>query len=293
VPTLDTSTSVLEAQLDYLTITEHSDAAVRNLRLVASELSGYELAEKQRARPFAINGYVGWRVGRVSYGERQTAGLLQLSGQLAEDWAGSLVGESTHVTRVDTAVTVRYSPSNPLLGDSLYQQALGFYSEHPRSALPWRVEDANGGATVYLGSRKSPTFFRAYFKEAEAREEGDSEQYARYQAAWRYELESHDAAADTLCRSALAAPSRAAHCQGVVWEYMRAHGLDSGWDPVSGPVYVGGFRRRSDYQSRLRWFARSVAPAVRWAIDLGDRAEVLNALGLDDDGSPDGPAHTA
>jgi len=274
------STSVLESQVDYLTVAYHGREQTDILADFANGLVAGEAAGGGDVKPWDCYGYVGWRVGRVAYGEREAAGLLQLSGQLAEDHAHDLVPYASTVSRLDLAVTVQLDPPNLFHGTDLYAELVNFYHSTPGSALPWEVADADCGHTVYLGKRTSDVFFRCYNKEAECRADHDRGGQERYQGAWRYELELHDDAARLVAQSTIASRSRWRYVLGYVGGYVAAHGGTTDWQGDVPPQYVRGFRRRSDRDTRLRWFAKQVAPALDRELKRGNQPEVWRALGL-------------
>jgi len=279
---MQNSTLVLESQVDWLTVAYHGRAKTDYLGGVASSLVLAETDEGNDVRPFDLNGYVGWRVGRVRYGERESAGLLQLSGQLASDHFDELVPEASTISRLDLAVTVLPTPIDPGYGADLYECFCAYHSEHQTSALPWRVQDAHGGQTVYLGARTGDQFFRCYDKEQESRASGDTKAFPRYIGTWRHELELHDDAARVVARSLHAERDRAAGVNGMVYSYVRAHGGQPDWNAAERPLLEAGFRRRSDRDSRLRWFRKQVAPALARELQRGNPHEVWRSLGLDE-----------
>jgi len=277
---MQSSTGVLESQVDWVTVAYHGHEQTDILGDFANGLIAGEVAAGNDPRPFDVNGYVGWRVGRVRYGERAEAGLLQLSGQLAEDHLHDLVPYASTVTRLDLAVTLRLDPPDILYGTGQYAQFVDHYHATEGSALPWEVADADTGHTVYLGSRRSDAFYRLYNKEQQCRADADAEGLEVYRACWRHELELHDDAAKAVAVALLAEPARAPALSGYVGDYVRKHGGSVDWDTSAAPAQVGSFRRRSDRATRLRWFAKQVAPALDRELQRGNQLEVWRALGL-------------
>ena len=274
------STFVLEAAVDWLTCARHGRDGTDALQAVANALVAAEVVAGEDVAPFELHGYVGWRVGRVRYGERESAGLLQLSGQLAEDQAATLVPLADSVTRLDLALTVVPGWQEIPYGEEQYAAFCKYHGEHPRSALPWHTADAVGGFTGYLGQRTSDTFYRLYDKEQESINDADLIGSARYKGAWRHEIEYHDDAAGNVARATLAGDDRAQWISAHVAGYVQAHGGRADWPLDAAPTLVGGFRRRSDRDSRLRWMRRQVAPAIKRELERGNPGEVLKALGL-------------
>jgi DNA relaxase NicK len=274
------STVVLESQVDWLTCSGYSQTNRHELADLAVELSQPEIAAGNKLQRFELNGYKGFRSGRVRCGSRENATLLQLSGQVAEDNLALAAHFADHITRVDLAVTARTPILDETVGANAYQLASWHYEQHPNSALPWRVQDAATGETVYLGSRESDAFGRLYNKSAESLARGDSVNAEWYRNCWRYEVEYKGSLAASAVLLLNRAGHRAAHTQGTVFEYFSAHGVEPIFGHDDNRVLRPGFSRRSDYDTRLAWFQRSVAPAIAWCLDNGDQAKVLDALGL-------------
>jgi len=277
---MEDTTAVVESQLDWLTVAVHSQERNLDLEHFADELMRTSEAGQNELGAFRLNGYVGWRCGRVRYGTRQGAGLVQLSGQLAEDHFGELYPWVDRISRLDLAVTVRTPHYDPELGERHYYCADQWVRRKPHAALPWYVGDARGGFTFYVGDRASDYFFRCYNKQAESRQ--DPEQARHYERCWRYELECKGGTAGLVARDIDTAGDRdrAWRVQGMVFDYCSRHGFAPAFAAEGGQRLTPGFRRRSDRETRLDWLAKSVAPAVRWLLDQGDRDAVLELLGL-------------
>lgn len=278
---MDYQATLLESQLDFLTCSSHSEKGAQELQQIAASLADDEGRLLNKLMPFRLQGYQGWKLGRVRFGMRGHGALLQLSGQLAEDWAKTALSAASTVTRCDLAATVRFDPAWTTYGQKVWSEARAHYTEHPRSAQPWRVENGAGGTTVYLGQRRSPIFFRIYDKWQESISEKDKTAAERYARCWRFELEAHDVAAKAYADLCISSAGRSHLVAGVVHKYLHDHGIDSPINPVSEPVHLGGFRRRSDYATSLAWFRRSVRPRVQWALEKGEIEEVKRALGLE------------
>lgn len=279
-PTANNQGVVMEAQLDWLTAGFDVGAKADRAEAWAFARAQAEKRSGEREKPFALLGFSGWTVGRVRWGRRADAALLQLSGQLAEDYATTILAKADRVSRVDLAVTVRLAERDDLLGESTYAQAENHYDAHPKTAIPSIIQDGAGGCTVYVGRRTSDRFLRVYNKAAESIAGGDPIAIARYPNCWRYELECKGSAARPAALAAVRALDRAAHLQQYVYDYATDHGIRPAFGAVGNRVLEPGFRRRSDYGTRLAWLQRSVNPAILAMLEVGDRAEILDALGL-------------
>jgi hypothetical protein len=295
--------SILESQIDWLTCATHTARTTRKWARWAHRQAQTEETPTERVTPFRIGGYEGWHCGRLSFGTREAAGLIQCSGDLARQAFDVLMPDANTVTRIDIAVTVRLSPSQRKPGTRHYNEASDWYRAHPRAARPSYHGDADGGYTLYLGSRTSDRYLRVYDKGAESA--ADPVALGHYRDCWRYELESKGAAAYPLAQHLfnLSPEVRSAYIADALYSYCYKHGLRPAYLPGENVALVPGFRRRSDRDSRLGWLDRTVKPVVQWLIDTGNEVEVLAALGLavpnsrlsaaanpnSEDTQPDGP----
>lgn len=281
---MQSSTVVLESQPDWLTATVTGARVKQSVAAKVETLMRSERVGGNRQLPFRVGEYLGTRCGRVRAGETADRLLVQLSGDLASlhlDW---FLKHAHAVTRLDLAVTVQTLAYEPDLAHDAYLAAYTWRTDHPRSAVPSLVLNGAGGSTCYLGKRTGDRYFRAYDKQKECEASDDADAAARYARAWRFELELHDDAATAVAFALPTGAARHGWISAYLWGYLTDHGIAPIWSPDTQPVHVGGFRRRTDRESRLDWLSRSVAPTVRWLIDSTPRDVLLKRLGLDGDG---------
>lgn len=277
----NTPATVIESQVDWLTVSAHGTDRAHGLAWLAHEWAQAEKSAENKLRKWNLAGYTGQMVGRVRWGQRdEHATLVQLSGQLAEDHLDELVELCDGITRVDLAVTVRTAEPDPHVGPNAYLLGTWHNRDHPNSALTWRVTDARKGETVYIGKRESDYFARLYNKEQECISNDDAPGALRYANCWRYELECKGLAAPTIALSAHSAPNRSSYCQGAVHSFYAGHGVEPIFRPDGERVLLPGFRRRSDAESRLRHLGRNVKPTIDWLREAGRLSDALAVLGL-------------
>lgn len=271
---------VVESQPDWLTAAVHSSQKVPTFKRLADDLLDGELRAGARVRPFRLQGYVGYQAGRVRYGERENAALVQLSGDLAAHNLSHVRFLEDSLTRIDLAVTARLSAPDAQVAGRHYNEANGFRLHHPRAARPQLVQDGDGGATCYLGERVSNYMLRVYNKQAERLSDHDSEGAAKYENCWRYELEVKGGPAPMMAKLIDESPNRADACQSYIHGFCVQHGLVPIFQPEGPRDLIPGFSRRSDRQRTLQWFRSSVGPSIQRLIGSGDPQEVYDALGL-------------
>lgn len=276
--------TVIESQVDWLTVSAHGELRAKALTTLAYELAREESSAGNQPQLFRLKGYEGSRVGRIRWGQRDEASaLVQLSGDLADRWLGATLDLGDSVTRLDLAVTVRVEPSDIFVGEEAYNKALEWHDAHPRAAMPWRIQTARGGETVYLGNRESERFFRLYNKEAEGWANADHVDTERYRDCWRYELETKGGSTRQLATLVDTAVDRGRFVEDYLYSYLSQHGIEPRWRRNADRVLVPGFRRRSDVQSRLAHLSRNVRPTVDWLTDAGHAGDAARALGFPDE----------
>jgi len=274
------TSTVIESQLDWLTAAVHNGASAAHLERLANAWSAQEQHCGEQRVPFRLKGYDGFQRGRVRFGSREGAALVQLSGDLAARHFDTLVPLADSISRLDIAVTVRLPETDDDLGLRSFRQAKRWYDDHNHAALPSYHGDALGGYTCYVGDRSSDWFLRIYNKAAESRD--DPGQSEHYRHCWRYELECKGPTAPRLA-AALAVPDeghRSADIQQMLHDYVGRHGILPTFDQTGGQSLVKGFRRRSDRDSKLAWLAKSVRPTIAWLADTGDAADIWQALNV-------------
>ena len=184
------------------------------------------------------------------------------------------------MTRVDVAVTVHDAACYQGIPAEAYSQFRAWAKERPRAALGHYHEDTRGGSSLQLGERGSQRVLRVYNKEAEAIASHDDEGAAHYAGCARYELEFHDALAEKIGGKLAADGQRSDTIQATIYQFCTDHAITPVFEPTGGQALKTGFRRRSDYDSRIRWYSKSVAPSIAVALQQGEACEVLDALGL-------------
>jgi hypothetical protein len=272
---MQSSTDVLESQLDWLTASFHTRESADRANGDADRWARQERDAGAEVKPFHLGGYVGWLAGRVRFGRRLDGALLQLSGDLAERHVDTVARRASNVSRVDLAVTVRVAPPRADLASDAYDDALGFRGVHPTSARPSLTMNGDGGQTLYLGQRESNWFLRLYNKEAECVENDDEEGASHYVGCWRYELEVKGPDAFRQVQLYPAVEDRPTYVQRYVYQWASNHGLQPVFPYDGDQTLEPGFRRRSDRETRLRWL-----------LQTDDRAELIKLLGLESSSEP-------
>lgn len=280
---MESTALITESQVDWLTGAVHTQEGQGWLRHKALELKTPKLESEYESRRFRLMGYEGWSCGPIRYGERGSAGLLQLSGNTAEQEFAAIYPFLDNVSRLDVAVTARHSPADPTLGELHYNEAIAYRDVNPKSARPEAHQNGDGGYTCYIGGRASDWFCRIYNKQAEREDAKDEAGAEHYKGAWRYELELKGLAGKQVAETLYNVDQRAAAVQALVYGYCASHGVAPLWPPVGQLRLEPGFTRRTDRLSRERWLRETVRPTVHWLIAQAGVEAVLGLLGLPTD----------
>lgn len=278
----DSTGSIIESQVDWLTVSAHGRSGAQNMLDLARGLAEAERQKGNRLRRWQLMGYEGHHIGAVEYGQRdENATVLRLIGDAAHTYFDVATSIADTVSRLDIAATWRAAPPDPLIGRNAYSLAEAFHREHPRSARPSFVGDADGGFTCYIGRRTCDTFFRIYNKEAEAKAKDDDEGAKRYESCWRFELEAKASVAARMAQVIADHEDRPHFVQGYIVSFLEAHGIAPPFLAGSPQTLLPGFRRRADAESRLKHLSRNVRPTIDWLRTEGKLDLARKALGLD------------
>lgn len=278
----DSSLTILDSAVDWLTVTAKRGSAADLLIARAQCLLHQAESAGNRVFPFKANGYHGWRSEGITYGRRKDGALCSISsGGAALNWP-EVLEASDHVTRVDLQITCADSSVNAHRAEIAYHL---MQDNHKRAGRPISASlrlNSSGGQTLYLGSKQSDVMGRVYDK-------GVEKKFAQAGACWRYEIQYRREPAERTIDAINQSEDVNSLIASLVTTYFSARGLScpevvgdkAGVDAITKGYYLS--KRESDESRSLRWLSTFVASTVKRLIDSGKRAEVLRALGLNDD----------
>lgn len=229
-------------------------------------------------KPRAFLDYRGYQIDSVFCGVRPDGVMFQVSGGLARSgWR--MVPTIAKPTRIDLHLTVAFEYDMPFLAAALGKEASMFeFGQGREPDLTLYHSYREKGDTLSVGSRESAVYGRVYDK---YRESGNS---TENEFAWRWEVElKKEACKDVLVnyRDSLGRDSAVASIvsglfadRGVV-----CPGL---YIPLRGIAKVPA-RPETDYESKIAWLRRTVAPTVMKLRADGANEQYLAALlGIED-----------
>jgi hypothetical protein len=278
----DTNLKILESGIDWLTVTAPRGESADSLLALAEPLLHQQSREGNRISLWKGSGYHGKTSGAVSWGVGREGNIVTLKSREAFLSASTFLGGDYRVTRLDLQITCFDKSKMEDRWQAEYYALLGRKKKAGRPILADLRLNSRNGSTLYLGSPKSDIIARAYDKGIEAKiaEAGECQRYevqfrrryAKQQSARLHQSENQPHHIATIV-------TRFFQTRGVT--VPRVEKADTGVEIQHEALYSK--RAESDNERSLRWLGTLVAPSVRRLIDCGKRAEVLRALGLDDD----------
>jgi len=269
----------IDAGVDWITVTAKTPEKVERLRTFAYAMLDNQLGLGYFGRPWFQSGYVGVACGHVQFGDRADGCIIRLGGTLAKCYWMTVAEMGDNVTRIDLQATFRAEEEPRLLVHRHYkeiQRKRRLFKRAPRLS---KIEDDDGGYTVYTGRRCSNVFGRIYDKASESKEK-------RFEKCVRYEVQFNGRRAKWVAlatrRSLLAAEDIANNV--LLFFQERGASLRSLLDTLSQCVSLDTSlpnEAPTDVVRKLEWLARSIRPSVRHLVSLGLRAKVTSILGLD------------
>ena len=249
-------------------------------------------------QPFKLAGYVGQRIGRLSYAinPKTSSRLVRGSGALAGEVLSRFGWLADNCSRVDLQVTVQFAQDDPELAARAYtqleklDQTGQMRSVNGRPPIYTLWKSSNGGQTLALGKRTSRAYGRLYDKGRDPR--NSSDENAFYKCCWRWEIELKDDYSRNFFLE-----RRENHNQGEI-ELQQEQIVSTvfGWfmdKLVACPPLLDSRdetyarfnicdvpRELSTVEEKLRWLQKQVAPTVALLCAYGFEAEVLESLRL-------------
>jgi len=264
---------LIDCGIDWFTTTAVDSPTTTLLMLAAEQIASRESRKGNFMKGWKLAGYSGWRVGRLEYGWREDGGIVRLKSDLAASEWWTLFQITGRCSRIDLQATFRCRGFPVLAIMEMGASAAKFWKNRedgPKRTM-WR--DNEGGATLYLGSRQSELFFRAYNKEAQSGLE-------HFKGCVRLELEVKG-------RITVSVINRLLHHDTVQLGVLRCLGrfaAERGITTNLSTEFPGSFyepsTQEADAVKSLMWLAAQVKPTVCALIELGLESEVKNALGL-------------
>lgn len=277
---MDTRGDIVSAGVDYMSMTMPNNNLHYGTFLRASQAYLEEIAAAgNEVKSMRRLGYEGYSVGGSFVGERERDCLSLFSGERAKRAYTLLYRAGVHVSRIDVQTSFRYTPSQSNVAQMAREQVnrdnVKLSSARQRNAT--LIEDLRGGATCYIGTRKSEQFARIYNKGAESGE-------AQYEGVWRFEVQLKNRLASKAAEQiGSGVYNQEGYASVFVKQWLRHRGVSTPWkaDAELLPLPKEP-NTKTQLEEKLEWLRTQVRPALRVLLKYGLRDDILAALGLDE-----------
>lgn len=262
----------VDAGVDYITCTYNAEANLDLLAFMVHRTKRQEVRAGNRVHSFGMSGYRGEKVGGLEFGTRHDGTIVRLSGFSAQRWWKRFGKLATNCSRIDLQQTMVYD--EPWLETTArhWQEMLEWHLAGSRRPKPKAFVGPTGCETIYSGERVSDVYLRLYHR-------GSKKGLEQFQGHVRYEVELKADKSWTALQNIVASRVPEEWMFHQVAAQFGARGCSLEWSNIECSR-IRGTLMPSDSRRRLAWIRRSVQPAVQNLIELGHRAEVLDALGL-------------
>ena len=274
-----TDLRLLDYGIDYLTLTRpygeyQDDLWVKQFgAVVLSEWFGGNSSLQQEKWGWA--GYVGWRLGPVTFGSGPQGYIFRVSGGAAQLIRRVRVPGDWKATRVDLQATWH----TDMGADTMLKRWLGQAKVRRDMGVgrPYKLGYLQGfgaGDSVMLGSRASEKYVRMYNKSAREGEKGPHNRV-------RFEVEVKGDKAVNVWEELNASVSQLKLSRDMVMGAMDAYGIVRPEEEDSiDAEYWRSVSRETAIEGKLEWLEKQVAPTVRALKAAGYGSDALQALGL-------------
>jgi hypothetical protein len=285
MPTVPVLLPIVEAGVDYLTMTRRRDGDFRPLRNLAIPWLREQANIGNELTPWRGMGYTGEAAGSVRWGEREVDEILTLSGERAAALWRDALPLATSVSRLDLQVTVQAPPELRHVASRAYsglcrrQAARRERNANSKEVVSTLTVTPDQGQTLYLGAPKSLLRARLYDKSAESKGE-------RPPGQWRYEIQARKAEAALRGRWLAQVTNPGSAVVAAVYDHFRRRHVAPVFDPA--PLEEGMprmLRSKADAERKADWLSKMVRPTVQELVELYGREYVLALLGFDGEAS--------
>lgn len=258
--------------IDYLSLTLRESALVETMHRAGQHLLNLEVAKGFDLATGALHGYELQRAGGIQVGRSGSGVWISLIGEYAAKHYHRFSHFGAQCTRVDLALTAQFTPPLRLHIENQY-----YDSTPPRAPASRRkyalILSDHGGATLYVGSRKSDQFGRLY-------DRGVKAQISPPGTLLRWEVEYKGAKAQALYSYLTMVQPSSTILSGLVGEWFRTRQVDTPTTDRTNVLEVGTVARVPTVDDKLEWMRQQVSPSVKRLIDLGYIAQLIEALGI-------------
>lgn len=264
--------SIVDAGIDYITVTANEEKTAVPLGLLADRLQRKERKQGFDVHTWGFSGYKGWQCGEAQFGIRHDGAIVRLSSGLAHDFWRQAYEHSNHVSRVDYQVTVKGKISAPALVQKQFRRMRKWFLACEGRPEPKCIVGPHGAETINSGARTSDVYGRMYDK-------GKESQQVEYQDCARCECEFKGPLAGVAALAAFNEEDPLPTIVGGVRHFFVARGgaLELSYKACAFQRPL----RTSDDEKRLRWVRNAVGGTAMLWYERNRMDEFLAALGFE------------
>lgn len=263
---------VRSAHVDWITCTATRSGSGEALWRVGDTLLRQDQGVGEDVTPWQLHGYRGWSTGSVKLACRGESVLVSCSSSKCSQHWEECFSAAENCSRLDLAVDVDLDQVTLHLARDLYENVHRLPPLNGRPVKSTLIQNSDGGSTLYIGSRQSDLFARAYDKGVEQATHGPGRWY-------RFELEVKGDRALTVARTLHSAVAYPPQLLSMVARYFEERaGIRL---PYKSSVAVcNGEPHHTSIDQQLHWLSSQVRPTVKRLLERNMRREVLEALHL-------------
>lgn len=269
---MDSSTTVVSAGIDWLTVTASEGKQRDLLREYGVEMLMDDAKKGNKVYPFRLRGYEGGSTKRVQVGERGPSVLVRLMGNIADSEWPEALALAQGCSRIDLQVSVRQEPFDKDLAIGHWQQAKVNADIEGRPCQYDLYARKNAGSTLYIGDRASRFFARMYDRYAKTKDDADM-------GVWRYEVEAKRERASQVAGLLQQASSPPDLTRAYVYGHFARRGVPPIW-PEDAPFRPDPLHDEpTDAERSIAYLGRVARPVLERLSSWGRLGDGLRALG--------------
>jgi hypothetical protein len=247
---------IVHSGVDWLAASCHDPSRLAWLMEWARQRQSQLEEAGNAVKPWSGHGYEGRSVGQVAFAFNGREAICQLSGAEAYASWRTVAENSTNISRIDLASTVRAASRTDALARQGYCDARGARRGRGRPAQLSLLVNEDRGDTLYIGAPASDQRGRLYDKDRESGED-------QWKRCWRYEVQFRRLQAKAAALAVAAAPVEADKTAAVVVDWFRSRGVEPPVSLAGGGGYEAPGARQSDDERWLAWVRKCVQPRAR------------------------------
>lgn len=257
---------------DWLTGTTTYPDSVAWLEDRTSRIAASEMKRGCAESLWYFEGFRGWNCGSISFGYSNDRAIIRLSSHLAKEHWLDCVPHLENISRFDLQSTYRFKEVPPTYAEDIEDQLLAHKLVSDSRRIVELKRNSNKGNTVYVGTRQSQRFMRAYHKGLESKDKF-------YANCLRFEVQYNKRLANGVARHIAGEPAPGARMLEMIPTEFSRVGLKIDLKGPRGEV-ERVIAPKSTREKQLAWLCKQVRPLVEKMVANGDREAVMTALGL-------------